>query len=294
MKFHFISIAVAAAAIAPAFPLTDGYMYSVNPNCRPPSRDTFSSSVRSERYRQRQARVDKAFNDLQRELYDEAQRNNDKKNGQFDWMVVGPTAAGDFRQVDKEAVKKWVDMAFDLVSELNQDFSTSPKEREMNNELLKKSREFVDRMYSKENSNEGGDTNKPSTPAEDESNRIEKPKNDQEISLRDNPNKEPDPETPYSENRSDESTFEVAVDLPGVDRADVDISLEEDYLVVQAERRANEDGRISRKYLKKFSVIQEEIEVDEMKAALENGVLVISAPKKEKEEKETPRKISLA
>jgi HSP20 family molecular chaperone IbpA len=294
MMFNTISIAVAAAAIAPSFPLTDGYMYSVYPNCRPPSRDAFSSSVRSERYRQRQARVNKAFNDLQRELYNEAQRNNGKKIGQFDWMVVGPTAAGDFQQVDKEAVKKWVDKAFDLASEFNQDFSTSPKERETNDELLKKSREFVERMYSKENSNDGGDTNKSRTPAEDESNHIEKPKDDQEITLKDNPNKEPDPETPYSENRSDKSTFQVAVDLPGVDRADVYISLEEDYLVVQAERRANEYGQIARKYLNKFSVIQEEIEVDEMKAALENGVLVVSAPKKVKEEKETSRKIPLA
>ena len=294
MKFHTISVTAAAAAIIPAFTLTDGYMYSVNPNCRPPSRDTFSSSVRSERYRQRQARVNKAFNELQRELYNEAQRNNGKKNGQFDWMMMGPTAAGDFQKVDQEAVKKWVDKAFDIASEFNQDFSTSPKERETNDELLKKSRDFVERMYSNENSNEGADTNKASTTAEDETKPTETMKSDNEVSLKDNPSKEPDPETPYSENRSDDGMFQVAVDLPGVDRADVDISLEEDYLVVQAERRANDDGQIARKYLKKFAVIQDEIEVDEMKAALENGVLVVSAPKKEKEEKETARKIPLA
>jgi HSP20 family molecular chaperone IbpA len=46
--------------------------------------------------------------------------------------------------------------------------------------------------------------------------------------------------------------------------------------------------------LKKIAVIQDEIQVDEMKATLENGVLVVSAPKKENEEKETRRKIPLA
>jgi HSP20 family molecular chaperone IbpA len=242
MKFHLIP--VAAAAIVPALTLTaDGYMYnSVGPNCRPPNRDSFASSARSERFRQRQVRVNKAFEELQREMYNEAQRNNNKKkNGQFDWAVIGP--GGDFQQIDKEAVKKWVDKAFELASEFNQDFSSSPRERENNDEFLKISREFVDPMYNKVDSEEGVDKDKapnataPSASSDgDELNPIGTIKVDDQPITSDTPTKEPDVETPYSENRSDGSMFQVAVDLPGVDRADVDISLEGDSLVIQAKK----------------------------------------------------------
>mmetsp|Transcript_13852 Transcript_13852/g.24070 ORF Transcript_13852/g.24070 Transcript_13852/m.24070 type:complete len:286 (-) Transcript_13852:3060-3917(-) len=285
MKFSTIPLTALLASSGAFLATTEAYVYGTGGrpgwnSCRPPSsQDTFASSPRAEVYRQRQERVNQAFRDLQREINASEQKN---RNGQFDWMVMGPSG-----EVDKEAVKKWVDKAFDLASEFNQDFSKTPQERETNDEFLQKSREWIGRMYTSTDLDVEGIENGPPSSANQ--------KDEQDLPTQKAQEKGTQTETPYSENRSDENIFQVVVDLPGVERGDVDLTLEKDYLVVEAERRANEEGQQGRSYLKKIALIEDEIEVDQIEAKLTNGVLVVSAPKKKKaDDSETKRKIPLA
>lgn len=323
MKVEALSLAAVFAATSTA----NAYMYSSGPiNCRPPSaskyrnRDAFSSSPRSDRYRQRQQRVEEAFRDMQNEMNASRNRKQQRRrgsfpSGQFGFMMMDPFAV-DFQEVDQEAVKKWVDKAFDLASEFNQDFSRSPQEREQNDEFLQKSREWLENsvMYkSNDDPSSVGEENAAASEKNDNAvttsqmqDKIETPVSitdyeeaainlDEEDSSASKA-EEPEVVTPYSENRSDDEMFQVAVDLPGVDREDVDLTLEQDFLVVQAQRKPREEDvpRTVRNYVKKFAVFEEEIEVDQIEASLNNGVLTVTVPKKKTEEKaDTKIKIPL-
>lgn len=305
MKFAAVHIsAIIAAVLVPS--VTKAYMYGSGPggsNCRPPrsafnKRGSFSSSQRANDYRQRQERIEQMFQNLQKEMNVSQQRSK-RSTGQFDFMMVDPFSV-DFQDVDKEAVKKWVSKAFDLASEFNQDFSKTPQEVQKNNEFLQKSREWVENMYTQPESNAGRTESSIQEENSDESdldnNRA--PFSSSTSETGDNgpdASKEPEVITPYSENRSDENTFRVVVDLPGVDRLGVDLTLENDFLIVEAERRnqEQEDSEVRIKYFKKFVLTQDEIEVDKIIANLSDGVLTVTAPKKIKEEKETMIKIPL-
>merc|ERR1712232_328133 len=110
---------------------------------------------------------------------------------------------------------------------------------------------------------------------------------------------------PNLENTSDENTFRVAVDLPGVEKEDVEVTVEDDFLVVRGTRynRQTRNRRFTdaaagithageepstpktptRKYEKKIAFVESEVEIEDMEASFENGVLVVSAPKKKVE-----------
>merc|ERR1712232_854578 len=104
--------------------------------------------------------------------------------------------------------------------------------------------------------------------------------------------KEPLTVTPYAENASDDETFRVAVDLPGVQRDDVEVSVQDDFLVVEAKRQRGGGKEIE--YSKKIAFVESEVDVERMEATYDNGVLVISAPKKKKDEAiETKRRIPI-
>jgi HSP20 family molecular chaperone IbpA len=269
---------------------------------------TFSSSPRFNRYRQRQQRIDQAFRDLQTEMNDARRRRSRNKtpNGQFDFMMMDPFSV-DLQDVDKEAVKKWVEKAFDLASDFNQDFSRSSEERANNDELLRKSREWVENMYQTKQAEDEVDlfndiaastatSAADATPLSTVEELVLEKNTSDENSKTQLATKETEIITPYSENQSDGTTFRVTVDLPGVQRGDVDLTLEKDYMVVQAIRRPRDEqaSDATRTYIKKFAVPKDEIEVDKIEASLNNGILMISAPKKKVEEKGTKIKIPLA
>merc|ERR1739848_806914 len=99
-------------------------------------------------------------------------------------------------------------------------------------------------------------------------------------------------ETPDMENGSDDKKFLVAIDLPGVKRADVEISVEDDFLILCAKRDAGNDGSRVRTYTKKIALPENQIDVDKLEATMKNGVLVITAPKHKPSEKR--RKIPIS
>lgn len=80
----------------------------------------------------------------------------------------------------------------------------------------------------------------------------------------------------------------IEVDLAGLDRDDIDLRIDDRTLVVQGERRRPEDQgdwtfhRLERphgKFLRKFE-LPDGLELDQVKASLEGGVLGVLLPKK--------------
>lgn len=87
-----------------------------------------------------------------------------------------------------------------------------------------------------------------------------------------------------------DSSFELTIDLPGIDKENVTAHIENGYLEVAAESRKEseekaEDGsylrkeRFEGKCSRKFYVGEEIVE-DDISAKFENGVLQISVPKR--------------
>lgn len=85
-----------------------------------------------------------------------------------------------------------------------------------------------------------------------------------------------------------ESAYIVEADLPGFEKDDITIDISEDYLTIHAKRveekeTRNKDDRIIRQerqygeFMRRFFV--DNINEDEIKAKLENGVLLIEVPK---------------
>jgi len=82
----------------------------------------------------------------------------------------------------------------------------------------------------------------------------------------------------YDINDTDES-FQVAMDVPGVKQSDIDINLEENVLTISGEREIG-IGEVTRKanFSKSFT-LDSTVEVDKITAQLNNGVLIVTAPK---------------
>ena len=98
-----------------------------------------------------------------------------------------------------------------------------------------------------------------------------------------------------------DSTIEVSVDLPGVEKKDVEVNVSNGLLTISGERKntASEsiEGRIWQEtsfgtFKRSFDLTDAVVE-DKIKAQFKNGVLKISIPKVE-EIKPTVRKISVS
>lgn len=275
-----------------------GRFSSSRGRCDPSS--NFANSARAERYRQRQQRVDEAFRGLQKELNESFNGNQRRPGGNASLSPSSPSSSeifmigippGSYQEVEKEAVKKWVDKAFNLASEWNDDFAPSDQDREANKEFIEKSKDWIDRLYTvqEEVSEAATEQKKQGSDPEttEEWYKMAKEKDENKYPKDTFKSNLENPETPHSENLSNDEIFQVAVDLPGVERQDIDISFQGDYLTITAERRPNEVGQPGgRKFTKKFVLIEDEVEVDQINATLKNGILLVSAPKKTKVEKE--------
>jgi len=90
--------------------------------------------------------------------------------------------------------------------------------------------------------------------------------------------------TPASDIYETESGYEIAVDLPGVDRNAVEINLEDNRLVIRGTRviRESNKHRVERpagKFLRSFSV-PGSVEQGQIGAEYKDGVLQIKLPKR--------------
>ncbi len=96
--------------------------------------------------------------------------------------------------------------------------------------------------------------------------------------------------TPRVDIHEGDTEFTVEVDLPGVDKKDLNVEVENGTLVIEAERKAEEKEnrkairieRVARARYRRTFTLGDEINGDDIRAELRNGVLKVTLPKREK------------
>ncbi len=84
-----------------------------------------------------------------------------------------------------------------------------------------------------------------------------------------------------------DTAYEVAVELPGLDEKDVEVSLRDDLLTVSGEKKTEREEKEKDYFLSERSYgafkrsfrLPAEVEADKVKAAMDKGVLSITLPK---------------
>ena len=86
-----------------------------------------------------------------------------------------------------------------------------------------------------------------------------------------------------------ENGFDIAIDMPGFDKKDIELSLENGYLRVEAKREENQNDednfvRRERSYsCARTYYVGDAIKEEDIKAKYNNGTLELFVPKKQKE-----------
>merc|ERR1712137_1423316 len=96
------------------------------------------------------------------------------------------------------------------------------------------------------------------------------------------------PSLQYEITNNDE-VFSISLDVPGVDPANIDVSVLDDVLTLSGSR---ETETSSYKFKKSFA-LDPLVVVEQLSANLENGVLLVSAPKDVKKPEEKVKKIPI-
>jgi len=243
-------------------------------------------------YRINKDSVNEAFHELQNEL-----GSKGKDAGKFDWISVFDALEDPndpFRRpdiVDKKTAKKWIEKAFDFAFEFNEDFAAAQGEKDATDKFLRKSRDWVARLYEEDEQQESqqeetkadkscgnGDPSSSTSPTGRSSKEKESTSQVREPAPPPDKTNQIVSETPDSEDRSDRDMFCVSIDLPGVDKINVDITVDGGILLIRAKRNASSEGLPIRMYTTKLA-FPENADMEELEANLKNGVLIVSAPK---------------
>lgn len=92
----------------------------------------------------------------------------------------------------------------------------------------------------------------------------------------------------------DKDKFQVSVAVPGIKMEDIDVRLEDGYISISGERVVTtETSRSASKFSQAFS-LDPTVDLEHLTATLNNGVLVVSAPKIVEKLEEKVRKIPIA
>jgi HSP20 family protein len=83
----------------------------------------------------------------------------------------------------------------------------------------------------------------------------------------------------------------VRAELPGVDRADIQVEMVEDYLTVSATRKTGTEGQEQTTSFSRSVSIPEAVQNEKVTAQYQDGVLTVTLPKKEEAK---PRKIAVS
>lgn len=96
-----------------------------------------------------------------------------------------------------------------------------------------------------------------------------------------------------------EKDYQMEIEMPGFEKSDISISLENEYLTVRAEKKEKEESGEKNRYLRKERSVSCErsyfvgdIKEEDVKAKYNNGVLSLVVPKDEPK-KALPRNISI-
>jgi HSP20 family protein len=99
-----------------------------------------------------------------------------------------------------------------------------------------------------------------------------------------------DPRFPVDLYEDQERTY-VRAELPGVNRADIQIEVVDGYLTINATRKEPAGETEQSVAFSRSVSLPAEVQTDKISAAYENGVLTVTLPKKEEAK---PRKITVA
>lgn len=91
----------------------------------------------------------------------------------------------------------------------------------------------------------------------------------------------------------DNENVYVRAELPGVDRADINLELADDTLTITSQRKgaAGDDGETETSALSRAVSLPVDVQADKVTAAHENGLLTVTLPKREEAK---PKKINIA
>ena len=90
--------------------------------------------------------------------------------------------------------------------------------------------------------------------------------------------------------RENENQYLIDIDLPGYNKEDIKIEVEEGYLTVQAEINSHKEEKENDTFVRRERYyVGKDVKSEEIKATFKNGILALEVPKKEAE-KELPEK----
>lgn len=81
--------------------------------------------------------------------------------------------------------------------------------------------------------------------------------------------------------KEDKEALYLRVDMPGVEKEKVKISVENNTLIIKGEGEEEEQGR---RYSSRLDLPQNLYKVDDIKAEMKNGVLKLKVPKEERKD----------
>nr|AAF37726.1 LMW heat shock protein [Euphorbia esula] len=86
--------------------------------------------------------------------------------------------------------------------------------------------------------------------------------------------------------RETEDALNLRVDMPGLDKKDVKVSVEKNTLIIKGEgEKESEDEESGRKYSGRIDLPEKMFKTDEIKAEMKNGVLKVVVPKVKEDER---------
>ncbi len=97
------------------------------------------------------------------------------------------------------------------------------------------------------------------------------------------------------------NAYELDVEMPGFDKEDISVSVENGYMTIRAEKKEKEEsGKEEKRYVRKERSVScqrsyyiGDTEEDTIKAKYENGLLTVTVPKKEEKKPEGKKSISI-
>lgn len=86
--------------------------------------------------------------------------------------------------------------------------------------------------------------------------------------------------------REDENGLYIRMDMPGVDKENVKVCVEQNTLLIKGEgQKESEDEEYGRKYSSRLDLPTNLYKIDEIKAEMKNGVLKVTVPRVKEEER---------
>jgi HSP20 family protein len=98
------------------------------------------------------------------------------------------------------------------------------------------------------------------------------------------------------------NAYEVELAVPGMEKSDFNIELEGNRLIISSSKKQEHENREEnytrrefsyQSFQRSFSLPENTVDADNIKARYENGLLIIDIPKKEDAKKNAPKQISV-